>query len=138
MGHAEFLNSQKAHAKSRTKRKKAIRTQRRINKGCAGIEFIIVSAITSFCFYANIGLGAVIFVLMLLPSLIDIAHGTITDPPFTTVKGEDDCPKCNGRYFIHQGIWTYWIGWKECNCQPRRDFTNPKGVTNEQSTNSRN
>ncbi len=122
MGHAEFLLSQEARKIGRTKRRKKRRAVKRTDDALGGIDFIICSVITVVFFFGSWILGALALIFMWLPSFIEQNQNVISVPPWTTVKGEKDCPMCHGKYFLHQGWKTYWLGWAECSCSPHREF----------------
>lgn len=124
MGHKEFLATQQAKTNAMKKRHKKHRKQRQFDKACGGIDLFLCLFITGFFFLANTGLGLIAFVLMALPCLLDEWRNQITKPPWTTVQGEPDCFVCKGKYFLSNGILTYWLGWRECqNCTPKRHFS---------------
>lgn len=122
MGHQEFLATQDIRQEKRRKRRTLLKKHRAINKALGGVDLIICTGITILFFFGNWILGMLALVFLWLPCLLDETRGTIIRPPWTTVKGEKDCPMCHGKYFLHRGILTYWLGWKECSCQPRRCF----------------
>ena len=123
MGHQEFLATQAAKSNSRAKRRQILRKSARGRKISASLDILVCSLITIGAFFVNVWLGAFIFLTLLLPEILTEWRGQVTRPPWTTVKGDPDCPECKGKYFMSNGFLTYWLGWKECNsCTPDRVF----------------
>ena len=120
--HEAFLATQAAKTASRMNRRKKLQRSANSRKAMGHLDLLICSGITILFFCGNKVLGLVAFVSMWLPCFFDVTRHTITRPPWTTVKGDPDCPICHGQYFLSQGILTYWLGWKECSCQPKRVF----------------
>ena len=120
--HGAFMATQAARKAARQKRKKLLRKTRQVNDMLGYIDILICTGVTILFLCGNKALGLFAFVFLWLPCFFDITQHTITRPPWTTVKGEPDCSICHGKYFLRQGFLTYWIGWKECSCQPTRVF----------------
>ncbi len=121
----EFLATEEARYNARMNQRKKIQKVRRGNNWSLAIDFIIRTGITILFWWGNTWLGLVTVIFLWLPVLIEVIspEKIIINPPFTTVRGNPDCPVCKGRYFINQGVLGYWLGWKECtNCTARREF----------------
>ncbi len=122
MGHTEFLASQEARKRRGLKKRRQLQRHRFSCRVTCGIDFFLCTFFTVFFFIAYKPLGVSAFILMWMPVYFDMTRNVLMRPPWTTVKGEPDCPVCYGKYFLSNGIWTYWIGWKECDCQSTRVF----------------
>lgn len=120
--HEAFLATQTAKKASRTKRKRVLKKTRRNNDIAGYLDMLCCTGVTVLFWFGHPAFGVIAFVTLWLPCFFDITLHTITRPPWTTVKGDSDCPVCHGRYFLSQGFLTYWLGWKECSCESRREF----------------
>lgn len=118
MGHAEFLKTQAAHKISHAKRMKKHRKAARNKSALGKLDLFCCGFCTVFAFMAHWVAGLVVFLFVFLPCYFEETRQVVW--PLSSIKGDPDCPKCHGKYFMQHGIMTYWLGWTECDCNATR------------------